>query len=162
DGYIAKPDDDLSFLDIVQAEGEDYGYHQFVDSIDTVIIGRKTHEWVLNQVGSTPHPSKVCYVITRAERPSEGNTHFYSGNLETLVATLKGKEGKDIYCDGGAEVVNTLLRANLLDEIILSVIPVMVGEGIRLFQDGRPEQNLHLVSSQAFASGLVQLHYRIG
>jgi dihydrofolate reductase len=73
---------------------------------------------------------------------------------------LKRINGKNIFCDGGAEIVNELLKHNLIDEFIVSVIPVILGAGIRLFKDGKPEQKLQLVSSKSFDTGLVQFHYK--
>lgn len=159
DGYIAKPNDDLGFLSVVDKEGEDYGYADFVSSVDTVIIGRKTYDWVAKQF-DFPHAEKRTYVITRTQRPNLGNLEFYTGSLTELVLKLKAEIGKSIYCDGGAEIVNDLLKNNLIDEFIISVIPILVGSGKKLFNDGRPEQMLHLVSAKAYDSGLVQLHYK--
>lgn len=160
DGYIAKPNDDLSFLGRVQKEGEDYGYHDFVSTVDTVILGRKTYDWVMTQVEEFPHADKETYVITRAERPQLENVTFYSGSLKDLVSELKKRQGKNIFCDGGAEIVNELLREKLIDELIISIVPILVGNGTKLFQDGRPEQGLELVSVKDFDTGLLQLHYR--
>ena len=162
DGYIAKPNDDLGFLSIVEKEGEDYGYTDFVSTIDTVILGRKTYDWVMNQVGEFPHADKTAYIITRAARPAIGKTVFYTGGLTGLVRKLKAEDGQNIYCDGGAEVVNELLKNGLLDELIISVIPILVGNGTRLFKDGRPEQKLKLVGAKTFETGLTQLLYRRG
>lgn len=160
DGYIAKPNDDLGFLSIVAQEGEDYGYANFINTVDTVIMGRKTYEWVMKQVPEFPHADKNTYIITRTARRTTGKTQFYTGKLRELIIQLKSESGKNIFCDGGAEIVNELLKDNLIDEFIISVIPVMVGNGIRLFKDGRPEQQLTLVSTKQFDKGLVQLHYR--
>lgn len=160
DGYIAKPNDDLDFLSIVEKEGEDYGYAQFIDSVDTVIIGRKTYDWVMARVPEFVHADKKTYVITRTERPSIGNTIFYTGDLKDLVLQLKSEARKNIFLDGGAEIVHELLKEKLIDELVISIIPILVGEGTRLFKDGRPEQQFSLVSVQSFESGLVQLHYK--
>jgi len=126
DGYIAKPNDDLSFLSIVEKEGEDYGYSNFTANIDTIIIGRKTYDYVLKEIGSTHYDNGQLdvYVITRTEKPSVGRTTFYSGNLTDLLQQLKSENGKNIYCDGGAEIINELLRHDLIDEITVSIIPV--------------------------------------
>lgn len=161
DGYIAKPNDDLSFLDRVHKEGEDYGYADFISSVDTVILGRKTYDWVMSQVDEFPHADKETYVITRKERENEGNIIFYNGNLKTLVERLKHSKGKNIFCDGGAEVVNELLKEKLFDELIISIIPVLVGDGIKLFKDGQSEQSLKLISSKEYDTGLVQLYYEV-
>lgn len=159
DGYIAQPNDDLSFLSIVQKEGEDYGYGEFIKTVDTVILGRKTYDWVMKQVPEFPHADKETYVITRSPRKATGNTSFHSGNLKELITRLKSENGSNIFCDGGAEIVNALLKENLIDELILSVIPILLGNGTRLFQNQYPEQLLELVSTKTFDTGLVQLHY---
>ena len=160
DGYIAKPNDDLSFLSIVQQDGEDYGYADFVKSVDTVILGRKTYDWVMTQVSEFPHADKNSFIITRTARPSIGKTNFYTGKLKDLISRLKTEQGKNIFIDGGAEIVNELLKENLIDEFIISVIPILVGNGTKLFNDGRPGQKLELISTKQFEKGLIQLHYK--
>ena len=162
DCYIAKPNDDLSFLKLVEKEGEDYGYAEFTSKIDTIIIGRKTYDYVLNEIGASHYDNgqRDIYVITRTERPQVGRTTFYTGNITELIKQLKSENGKNIYCDGGAEVINELLKNNLLDEFIISVIPVFLGNGTRLFKDGRPEQILEFITVKTFETGLAQLHYK--
>lgn len=162
DGYIAKPNDDLSFLKLVEKEGEDYGYGAFTETIDTLIIGRKTYDYVLKNVGSSHYDNghRDVYVITRRERSPIGKTIFYTGTITELVQRLKSEKGKNIYCDGGAEVINELLKQDLIDEYIISVIPILLGNGTRLFKEGIPEQILEFVKAKSFDTGLTQLHYR--
>ncbi len=170
DGYIAAPNDDLSFLDVVRADTnngkeEDYGYSDFIATVDTVLIGRKTYDWVLKQNGNYPNSEdKKTYVITRQEKPTEGNLIFSTEKLKSLVHWLKYAEeeqtGKDIFCDGGADLVNSLLREDLIDEMIISVIPVLLGNGIKLFQDDRPFRKLELIETKTYESGLLQVHYK--
>lgn len=162
DGFIAKPNDDLSFLKLVEKEGEDYGYAEFTATIDTIILGRKTYDWVLKEIGSSHYDNgdRNVYVITRTEKPSVGKTTFYTGDLSELVQQLKSQRGKNIYCDGGAEIINELLKRDLIDEMIISVIPVLLGNGTRLFKEDRPEQLLELVSTKTFETGLIQMHYK--
>lgn len=162
DGYIAKPNDDLSFLKLVEKEGEDYGYKEFTESIDTLIIGRRTYDYVLNEIGASHYDNgqRDVYVITRNQRPKIGRTTFYTGNIPDLVEKLKSEKGKNIYCDGGAIVINELLKHDLIDEFIISVIPVLLGNGTRLFKDGRPEQTLEFVQAKTFETGLTQLYYK--
>ena len=106
-----------------------------------------------------PHTDKEVYIITRTERPSIGSFQFYTASLPKLVAQLKSKVGKNIYCDGGASIVHELQKDDLIDEYIISVIPVLLGDGIPLFKAGQPEQLLKLESTKSYEKGLVQLHY---
>lgn len=162
DGFIAQPNDDLSFLKIVEKEGEDYGYAAFTSTIDTIIIGRKTYDYVVKEIGASHYDNgkRDVYVITSTERPNNGRIKFHTGILSDLVATLKSQEGKDIYCDGGAQVVHELLKNDLIDEMTISIVPILVGNGTRLFKDGRPEQLLEFVSVKTFDTGLTQLYYK--
>jgi dihydrofolate reductase len=162
DCYIAKPNDDLSFLKLAEKEGEDYGYAEFTNTVDTLIIGRKTYDYVLKEIGSSHYDNgqRDVYVITRTERPQVGRTIFYTGNITELVKRLKSEKGKNIYCDGGAEIINELLQLDLIDEFVISVIPILLGNGTRLFKDGRPEQLLEFAKAKTFETGLTQLHYK--
>lgn len=160
DGYIAQPNDDLSFLKRVEKEGEDYGYSEFIQTIDTIILGRTTYDWVTKNVPGH-YGAKRTFVITHQEKPAEGNVTFYSGSLTELVAQLKNEDSqKYIFCDGGASIVNQLLQHDLVDELTISLIPVLLGDGVKLFADGRPEQVLQLESAKSFDTGLVQIHYK--
>lgn len=162
DGYIAGPNDDLSFLKSVEKDGEDYGYGEFTSTIDTIIVGRKTYDYVLKNIGLSHYDNgqRDIYVITRTQRPDVGRTTFYTGNLSELVEKLKSEKGKNIYCDGGAEVINELLKQHLIDEYIISIVPVLLGNGTRLFKDGSPKQKLEFLKVKSFEAGLTQLHYR--
>ena len=160
DGYIAQPNDDLSFLSIVEREGEDYGYHAFIEGVGAIVLGRRTYDWVMRQVLEWSHADLDTYVVTRTARPSQGKIHFYTGDLRELLQSLKAKTGKNIFIDGGAGLVTSLLREDLIDKYILSIIPIFVGDGVRLFHDGNPEQRLELTATRTYESGLVQLHYR--
>jgi len=107
-----------------------------------------------------PHADKECYVITRSEIHAKEKITFYNKSLPDLITNLKMKNGKNIFVDGGAEIVYELMKDNLIDEYIISIIPVMLGNGIRLFHDSRPEENLQLVDCKTFDSGLIQIHYK--
>jgi dihydrofolate reductase len=159
DGYIAGLDESLDFLSPMAHEGEDYGYADFVASVDTVIIGRKTYEKVLSMGYDYPHTDKDVYIITRRKQESIGSFNFYAGDLRELVDKLKTQFGGDIYCDGGSEIANELMKKNLIDEYIISIIPVLLGGGTSLFKEGRTIKSLQFVNSKSFEKGLVQLHY---
>ncbi len=155
DGYIAKPGDNLDFLKTVEKEGEDYGYSAFIEGMDVLLIGRKTYDFVVREIGAEHYGSKDVYVVSRTPRPARGRTVFIDGDLAAFVRELKTR--KNIYCDGGAEVINTLLMNDLIDEMTVSVVPVVLGEGVRLFQTGIGESEWDLIASAAFDTGLVQM-----
>lgn len=161
DGYIATKNNSIEFLSMVEQEGEDYGYNEFIQSVDAVIIGRKTYEKVIAMGFAYPHTDLDVYIMTKTAKPSIGNFKFYTGDLTQLVNNLKSQAGKNIYCDGGAEIANELMKNNLIDGYIISVIPILLGDGIKLFKDGRHEQRLELISSKQYGMGLIQLHYKI-
>lgn len=161
DGFIARPDGDIGWLDAVAAAGEDYGYAAFYETVDTIVLGRKTYDKVLSFGIEFPHKNKSTYVITRTPRASEGNVHFYTGDLTALIKQLKATGTKDVYIDGGAELVHALLSEQLIDEITVSYIPVLLGAGIRLFKESFPEQKLKLTTVKSFSSGLVQVVYEV-
>lgn len=89
-----------------------------------------------------------------------GTTTFFTGDIAELVEKLRTQKGKNIYCDGGAEVIHTLLKKGLVDEIIISIVPILLGDGVRLFRDGFDEQILGLVQVKSYEKGLVQMHYK--
>jgi dihydrofolate reductase len=158
DGYIAKEDDNIDFLSQVQVPGEDYGYAEFTAGIDTVIWGRKTYDKVLSFGGDFHHKDKKVWVLSNSRTGRDENVEYFN-DLPTLIKKLKKEKGKDIYCDGGGDLVFELLKHSLIDRVVVSVIPHLLGNGIRLFKDGRPEQNLAFKKSLTFPSGLVQLWY---
>jgi len=159
DGYIAKEDDNIDFLNIVDIPGEDFGYFAFQREVDTLIWGRRTYDKLLSFGVDFPHKDKQCYVLSRTKTGRDENVIFHNGPIKDLIASLREQPGKHIYCDGGGEVVYELLKEKLIDRMIISIIPHLVGTGIRLFKDGRPEENLKLTHSSTYPSGLVQLWY---
>ncbi len=159
DGFIAKDEDNIDFLSKVEREGEDYGYASFVKTVDTVIWGRKTYDKILSMGIELPYKNKKCIVVSRSRTGRLGHVEFYNGSLPVLIQDLKSGEGADIYCDGGGEIVSELLKYNLIDRFVISIIPHIVGKGIRLFSNDRPELSLQLQQSVTFPSGLVQLVY---
>lgn len=161
DGFIATKDNDISWLSVVEKEGEDYGYHAFVEEVDAYIVGRTTYDVVLKLTGGEFPQSKMfdCYVITRQERASENGVTFYNGSLADLVHQLKEQPGKHIYCDGGSEIVHLLMTQDLIDEYVISVVPIVLGDGIRLFKGQTPRIELKASPAKNYETGLVQLHY---
>lgn len=159
DGYIARPDGDIGWLLAVEAPPEDYGYAEFVKTVDTIIIGRKTYEKVLDFGIPWPHEGRKCYVMSKSRTGSDENVTFYNGDIGDLVAEIRKTPGANIYCDGGADVVQALMHRDLIDRYVISIVPLLLGDGIALFKPGRQEHKLTLTRSVAYPSGLVQLQY---
>ncbi len=158
DGFIARPDGAIDWLSLVQREGEDYGYHAFHDTIDTVVVGRSTYELALG-FESWPYTGKRCVVLTSSPREPRHGEEFYSGSVRDLHARLASVGAERVYVDGGA-VIQQFIHERLLTDLTISVVPVLLGEGIRLFDATGGDVPLELVTAEHFPSGLVQLHYR--
>ncbi|HRH65111.1 MAG TPA: dihydrofolate reductase family protein [Bacteroidia bacterium] len=159
DGYIADQHDSLDFLSVVERPPEDYGYAAFTKSIDTVVMGRKTYDKVLSFGIDFPHRDKKCFVISKKKSGSDENAAFWNNDPCELIRLLLKQTGKDIFIDGGSGLVNTLMKQDLIDRYIISIIPVLIGNGIPLFKDGRPTVKLKLLQSKSYPTGLVQNWY---
>jgi dihydrofolate reductase len=159
DGFIARGDGGLDWLSGFQEEGQDYGYARFAASVDAVVLGRATYDVVLG-FGAWPYAGKRVAVMTH--RPLEGRhgEEVFAGGAGELAAKLAAEGARRVYVDGG-QVIRQFLAAGLIDDVTLSVIPVILGDGIRLFEGGgAPEQWLALEGVEPYPSGLVQLRYR--
>jgi dihydrofolate reductase len=159
DGFIARSDGGIDWLSFVEREGEDYGYRAFHDTVDTVVVGRSTYNLALG-FDPWPYVGKRCVVLTHAPpAPRHGET-FYSGSPHELCARLAAEGAEHAYVDGGA-VIQQFLSAGLVTDLIVSFIPVLLGEGIRLFGSTGGDLRLELTRTNSFASGLVQVAYRV-
>ncbi|QSE98569.1 dihydrofolate reductase family protein [Fulvivirga lutea] len=160
DGYLAGENDDISWLDAMGKEGEDYSYAAFTKNIDKYLVGHTTYKVVKNLIGEFPQSKQYdCYVLSRSKSGKEDGVTFYNGDIPELIESLKKKGGKNIYCDGGGQVVHELMKHDLIDEYIISIIPTILGNGKRLFLGGTLPLNIELVSSKGYETGLVQNHY---
>jgi dihydrofolate reductase len=156
DGYIARPDGGIDWLDRVQLAGEDYGFAAFYDTVDTLVMGRGTYDKALT-FPAWPYAGKRVAVMTHRPARSRFGETFVSGTPAEVLAQLG--DGARAYVDGGV-VIRQFLAAHLIDDLTISVIPIILGAGIRLFPGGEGEHALTLESSQSWPSGLVQLRYR--
>lgn len=161
DGFIATKDDNLDWLSVVEQQGEDYGYVNFNAKCDTYIVGKTTYDTVLRMTGGEFPQSKnlKCYVITRQELADKDGVTFYNGDLEKLIQKIKSEEGKHIYFDGGSIVAQMLMQKNLIDEYIISIIPIVLGNGKRLFRGETDKFPLKALNTKMYDSGLIQVHY---
>jgi len=138
DGYIATKDDSLEWLLNTQGRG-DNGFGEFYDTVETIIMGRRTYDWIMEQEnGQFPYIGKECYVYTTRTTDDTEYVKFTTQSPENLIAGLK-KEGKKIWIVGGSQVIDLVRKKNLIDEYILSIAPVILGEGIPLFCEGERE-----------------------
>jgi len=161
DGFLATKDDDLSWLSMIEKKGEDYGYEALQKRVDTYIVGRKTYDVVLKLTGGVFPQSEQykCFVITRQEHKSKNGLTFYNGDIADLINKLKREKGKDIYCDGGGQIVKLLMDKNLIDEYIITIIPIILGDGKRLFLGQTASTKLKANGCKYFDTGAIQLHY---
>jgi len=160
DGFIARPDGATDWLSLVEAPEEDYGYAAFYDSVDALVMGEGTYEQMA-ALPKWPYPRRPCYVFARSELKARGKSvHFVEGEPGAVIADIEAQGATRIWLVGGAFLAATFMRAGMIDEYVLSIVPTLLGEGIRLFPPSLPEQVLSLVDTRSYASGLVQLHYR--
>lgn len=164
-GFIARRNGDLDWLPEPGDSTEDYGYSEFISSIDTLVIGRNTFEKVLT-FGDWPYPGKRVVVLSstlnRDDIPEmiRGEVELYSGSIESLTGFLESSGVNGVYVDGG-QAIQSFIKAGKINEITITYIPVLIGSGISLFGDVDHDIKLEHVSTQSFESGLVQSTYRI-
>ncbi len=163
DNYIARPDGNVDWLHNPDyaLEGEDYGYASFYKTIDTTLMGNSSYQEILGFDVPFPYPDKTNYVFSRSENNEDNEfVKFFSGDIAKFTKQLKEKPGKDIWLVGGGQINTVLLINGLIDKIILTIIPITLGDGIPMFHEGAPaETKFDLEKSQAFKSGLVQLTF---
>jgi len=155
DGYIARPDGGVDWL----FTDQDYGYQAFYDSVDGILLGRRTYDQALS-VGDYPYPGKRAWVFS--SRPlswmGEG-VEAVSEPVGDYVARLKQEAGGKLWLVGGAALIKTCLERDLIDEFIVSIHPLILGGGIPLFPSTESSRRLTLTSVQTFDTGLVQVSY---
>jgi dihydrofolate reductase len=160
DGFIARPDGGVAWLDRPRTSG-DYGMAAFFKTIDTVIMGRKTYEVGL-KLGQKGYAGKKNYVFSRTLRPpAKSKIEVVSGDVGELAWKLRSEEGKHIWLVGGAELTAAFLDAGQLDELVVHVIPTLIGDGIPLIQPGQRSVELRLLSTRAYRDGVLRLHYAV-
>jgi dihydrofolate reductase len=166
DSYIARPDGNVDWLDEIAAPGEgsqeDFGYAEFFAAIGTVLMGRATYEQILTFGVDYPYPGTTGYVFsrTRAGQHDE-NVEFVDGaDIPRFIAHLRVASDQHIWLIGGGLLIREFLRHDLIDRIIITVMPVILGGGIPLFPPPTPQVDLELVENRSFSNGVAQLTYR--
>lgn len=162
DGYIARPDGNLDWLtSIPTPKNGDYGYEQLLKEIEIIIMGRATYEELLKFDMEWPYTNFKTYVVTsnpefEIKTPS---TFSLNSTLTEFITEWRKKATKNAWIVGGSKLIAHLLMQNLIDEMIISVIPKTIGNGIPLFSNKIPEQTFQLIHSEVFETGMVNLSY---
>jgi dihydrofolate reductase len=161
DGFIARPNGDFDFLP--EGGGEPHGYNEFMASVDALVIGRKTFEKVLT-LGSWPYGDKRVVVLSsRAVDLSavrEGVLEQMAGTPAEIVSHLAASGAHHLYVDGGI-TIQGFLRAGLIQRLIITRVPVLIGDGIPLFGTLPRDIQLRHVATRHYPSGLVQSEYQV-
>ena len=166
DGYIARVDGALDWLDRANTrvpEGEDCGYNDFMASIDILVLGRKSFEKVLS-FGAWPYQDKPVIVLSSkaVNIPAEiaGTVSYSSESPQALYGRLAKTAVKRLYIDGGI-TIQRFLSAGLIDDITITVIPIILGSGRPLFDNVKNDISLRLSASKIYDFGFVQLTYHV-
>ena len=162
DGYIARPDDDLEWLINRPAPKGFYGVPAFERTIDTKVLGRRTFEWSL-KMGAPFGSNTQDFVFTHhpPPEPQPRGVAFVAGPVADFVSRLRQTAGKNIWLMGGGGVIASFLDAGAIDEFIISIVPVFIGEGIPLIAPRHRNTPLSLRSVTPFPDGVVQVHYDV-
>lgn len=165
DGFIARKDHALDWLPQDKIEGEDTGYETFISSVDGLIMGRGTFEKILT-FGDWPYSKPVTVLsktLTQDVIPDEleGKVRISQLSPREIMKSLAEEGWKRVYVDGG-QIIQSFLKERLIEDMVITLIPVLIGEGIRLFGKTDGDVNLKLIASQAFpVSGMIQNHYKV-
>jgi len=162
DGYVARPDGDLDWLTGRPAPKGFYGLPKFERSIDVKILGRKTFDRSV-QLGARFGADRVHYVFSRQPPPRSvpAGVHFVSEPIRAFAERLRAEAGKNVWLMGGGQIIAAFLDDDAIDEFIITVMPVFIGEGIPLFAPRHRDVALRLLGVQQFENGVVQVHYEV-
>ena len=161
DGYIARPDGDLEWLTgFPNPSKTDYGYKDFFASVNTVIMGNRTYQDILLMDVLWPYKDMETYVVTHHTQETKDNIRFISENVVETISELRKKDGKDIWLVGGGQLISILLSADLVDEMHITFIPVILGNGIPLFPNSPKESQWSLLENKTFDNRVLQINYQ--
>ncbi len=163
DGFIASSDGGIDWLKPFEQAGEDYGYAAFHARVGAVIIGGNTYRQALG-FGEWPYAGVTTWVATRrglaGERHPGADVRAFAGDMSDLVALARRETARDIWLVGGAQLVTAFVNQGLIDEFIIGIVPLVLGEGIPLFAGISRRTTLRLVETRGYASGIAQMTYR--
>ncbi len=161
DGYVADIKSGVDFLKGDGSDEDNFGsYTEFYDSIDTVILGHNTYQQIKTELSPDewPYEGKSSYVLTNKKIDNTDNIIFTNEDIIKLIDKLKKENGKGVWICGGANIVNQFHEKGLIDQYIISVIPTILGDGIKLFAKHDLETKLKLISTKSY-NGIVDLIY---
>ena len=162
DGYIARPDGDVGWLDRPRPKGN-YGMGEFLKTIDTILWGRKTYDQGIEMGMKMDGFGKRIknYVFSHHPQHSPAPTfEFINEPIKTFAQRLRSQPGKDIWMMGGGGIIGSFLDQHEIDEFMIHVVPIFIGEGIPLIEPRRRAVPLQLISSQSYPDGVVRLYFR--
>lgn len=160
DGYIATDEHNLDWLFAVEGEG-DNGYAKFYNTVDTILIGRVTYDWIMeHEKGDFPYKGKECYVFSKTIKEDSQHVKFISNDVAKFTNDIKNQNGKNIWLVGGGNLLNTFIKEQLVDEIIINIAPVLLGKGIPLFSNNSIQTDLMLRNINRY-NQFVELHYEV-
>jgi dihydrofolate reductase len=162
DGYIARPDGDLEWLTSRPKLKGFYGMSDFMKSIDTKLLGRKTYDTSL-RLGARFTSKDRTIVFSRSAPPADAplGVEFASGAIGQFVRRLREEPGNDIWLMGGGDLIASFLDEQAIDEFVVTVAPVFIGDGIPLIARRHRHVELDLQSVEGFKDGTVQIRYRV-
>ena len=162
DGYVARPDGDLDWLTNRPAPKGFYGLPEFERATDAKILGRKTFERSL-ELGARFAAGQVHYVFSRRPPPASvpAGVRFVSEPIREFAQRLRAQPGKNVWLMGGGGIIGSFLDEGAIDEFIITVAPVFIGEGIPLLAARHRQVALSLLAVQQFPDGVVQVHYEV-
>lgn len=164
DGFIAAEDGSIDFLDAVpNPDQHDYGYHQFLEGIDLILMGRKSYEKILSFYIEWPYPNCQTVILSSQQNLElkSPNTRLISNLDFNALEELREASQKGIWLLGGGEAIKSCLAMKSLEEMHLAIMPITLGRGIPLFPKGRVSSQWQLKSSQAYDTGVVMLSYEL-
>lgn len=165
DGYIATKDHSVGWLEQLEnPDGNDYGYQDFINGIDTLIMGRKTYDVIRGFDMPWPYEGQQTLVITSQQdlQTDTPNTKVHTGSLSELGASLKASPGeKNIWVVGGGQTIASLFRHQAIDEIMLFTAPILLGSGIPLFPESDLQNKLTLKDHKVYPSGMRYALYSV-
>jgi len=161
-GKIAEPNGSVEWLNsIPNPENEDYGYSDFLNSVDTTIQGFKTYEQLLSWEIEFPYKSKKNYVFTRNQNIENTEyVEFVTKNHIEFIQNLKQQSGGDIWLIGGGQINTLFLNENLIDELYIFIMPIILTDGIELFENFPIQKKLKLIYSKKY-SNVIEIKYVI-